>query len=71
MKSVNELLELFMRQAELEEAMRKPGGARVTEERELLALRRRIAELPEAAGLALRPAAATAGAAKSGCGIDT
>ena len=35
MKSVNELLKLFMRQAELESAMRKPGGARVTEEQEL------------------------------------
>lgn len=47
MKSVNELLRLFMRQAELESAMRQPGGARVTEEQALHALRRRLAELPE------------------------
>jgi hypothetical protein len=47
MKPVNELLELITRQAELEKAMRKPGGARVTEERELLAVRRKLAILPE------------------------
>jgi hypothetical protein len=47
MKSVNELLRLFMRQAELERAMRQPGGARVTEERELRAVRQRLAEFPE------------------------
>ena len=49
MKSVNELLELFMRQAEIEKSMRQPGGARVTEERELRALRLKIAEIPPAA----------------------
>jgi hypothetical protein len=43
MKSVNELLDLFMRPAELESAMRQPGGARVTEEQELHALRRKLA----------------------------
>jgi hypothetical protein len=48
MKSVNELLELFMRQAELEKAMRQPGGARVTEEQELHAVRKKIAKLPQA-----------------------
>jgi hypothetical protein len=48
MKSVNELLELFTRQAALEKAMRQPGGARVIEEQELLAVRRRLAKLPEA-----------------------
>ncbi len=47
MKSVNELLRLFMRQAELERAMRQPGGARVTQERELQVVRRRLAEFPE------------------------
>jgi len=47
MKSVNELLKLFMRQAELERAMRQPGGARVTEEKELHTVRRRLAEFPE------------------------
>jgi hypothetical protein len=50
MKSVNELLELFMRQAELEKAMRQPGGARVTEEQELHAVRQKLAKLPEAKG---------------------
>ena len=47
MKSVNELLKLFMRQAELERAMRQPGGARVIEEQELHAVRLRVAEFPE------------------------
>jgi hypothetical protein len=47
MKSVNELLKLFMRQAELERAMRQPGGARVTEEKELHTVRRHLAEFPE------------------------
>jgi hypothetical protein len=47
MKSINELLELFMRQGELERAMKQPGGARVLEERELHAVRRRLAAVPE------------------------
>lgn len=47
MKSVNELLQLFMRQAELENAMKRPGGARVIDEQELQAVRRRIAVFPE------------------------
>jgi len=53
MKSVNELLELFTRQAALEKAMRQPGGARVIEEQELLAVRRELAKLPEAMGISL------------------
>lgn len=48
MDSVNHLLKLFMRQAQLERAMKQPGGARVTEERELNALRQRLAGCPEA-----------------------
>jgi len=48
MESVNELLKLFMRQAQLERAMKQPGGARVTEERELHAVRRKLASFPEA-----------------------
>jgi hypothetical protein len=48
MKSINELLELFMRQAQLERAMTQPGGARVVEERELHAVRREIAAVPGA-----------------------
>jgi hypothetical protein len=47
MESVKELSELIMRQAELEKAMRSPGGARVIEERELLAVRQKLAQLPE------------------------
>ena len=47
MKSVNELLQLFMRQAELENAMKRPGGARVIDEQELHDVRRRIAVFPE------------------------
>jgi hypothetical protein len=47
MKSVNELLKLFMRQAKLERAMRQPDGARVTDEQELHAVRQRLATFPE------------------------
>jgi hypothetical protein len=65
MKSVNELLELFTRQAALEKAMRQPGGARVIEEQELLAVRRKLAKLPEATGLSLPTATDPAGTAKS------
>jgi hypothetical protein len=54
MKPANQLSELFLRQAQLEEAMRKPGGARVTEERELLAVRQQLAQLPEAVLMAER-----------------
>jgi hypothetical protein len=43
MQSGKELLELVARQAELEKAMRQPGGARIIEEQELLALRRKLA----------------------------
>jgi hypothetical protein len=48
MKSVNELLELFMRQAQLERAMRQPGGARVIDARELEAVKLKLAAVPEA-----------------------
>jgi len=48
MKSVNELLGLFMRQAQLERAMRQPGGARVIDARELEAVNRKLAAVPEA-----------------------
>jgi hypothetical protein len=56
MKSVNELLELFMRQAQLERAMRQPGGARVIDARELEAVKQKLAAAPEAVK---REAAAT------------
>jgi hypothetical protein len=48
MKSVNELLELFTRQAELETAMRQRGGARVTDEKELQAVKAKLAAVPDA-----------------------
>jgi hypothetical protein len=48
MKSVNELLELFTRQAELENAMRQRGGARVTDEQELQAVKAKLASVPDA-----------------------
>jgi len=46
---VNELLLLFMRQAQLERAMKQRGGARVVEEQELHVLSRKLAAYPEAA----------------------
>jgi DNA-directed RNA polymerase specialized sigma24 family protein len=48
MQTVSEALDLLKRQAELEAAMRQPGGIRVTEEQELHAVRRRLAQFPEA-----------------------
>ena len=48
MKSVNELLQLFTRQAELESAMRQRGGARVTDEQELQAVKAELAAIPDA-----------------------
>jgi len=48
MESVNELLKLFMRQAELERATKHPGGVRVIEERELKAVREKLARVPDA-----------------------
>jgi hypothetical protein len=70
MKSVNELLELFMRQAELEKAMRQPGGARVTEEQELHAVKQKLAKLPEAKGLSATSAMGPPKTAISDCEID-
>jgi hypothetical protein len=70
MKSVNELLELFTRQAALEKAMRQPGGARVIEEQELLAVKRKLAKLPEAMGISLTTAMDRAEAATPDLGLD-
>jgi hypothetical protein len=70
MKSVNELLELFMRQAELEKAMRQPGGARVTEEQELNAVRQKLAKLPAAKGLSIASAKGSPKTANSDCEFD-
>jgi hypothetical protein len=48
MEPLTEALRLLRRQAELEIAMRKPGGIRVTEERELYQLQAHLARIPAA-----------------------
>lgn len=45
MEPLTEALRLLRRQAELEIAMRKPGGIRVTEERELYQLQAHLARI--------------------------
>lgn len=47
METVSEALGLLTRQLEIEAAMKRPGGIRITEERELLALRRRLSQCPD------------------------
>jgi len=49
MKSVNELLVLFMRQAQLERATKQRGGARVVEEQDLHVVRQKFPAYPRAA----------------------
>jgi len=46
MEPLNKALRLLRRQSELEEAMRRPGGIRVTEERELYQLGDDVALIP-------------------------
>ena len=48
METVNEALALLKRQAELEAAMKQPGGIRITEEQELHLVRRKLENFPEA-----------------------
>jgi hypothetical protein len=48
MEPLHEVLRLIKRQTELESAMRRPGGIRVTEERELYQLRGALAQFPAA-----------------------
>jgi len=48
METVNETLGLLKRQAEIENAMKQPGGIRITEEQELHLVRQRLARFPEA-----------------------
>jgi hypothetical protein len=48
MEPLSEALRLLRRQSELEEAMRRPGGIRVTEERELYQLRDNLQKYPAA-----------------------
>ncbi len=48
MEPLREALRLMKRQTELENAMRRPGGIRVTEERELYQLRGALSQFPAA-----------------------
>jgi hypothetical protein len=48
MEPLHEALRLIKRQTELENAMRRPGGIRVTEERELFHLRQALTQYPAA-----------------------
>ena len=48
MEPVQHALSLLKRQSELENAMRRPGGIRVTEERELYRLREALSQFPAA-----------------------
>jgi hypothetical protein len=56
MQTVNEALRLLRRQADLERAMKQPGGVRITEEQELHVVRRQLMEFPEAMEAALQAA---------------
>ena len=48
METIIEALDLLKRKAELESAMKQHGGIRITEERELHIVRRRLENFPEA-----------------------
>lgn len=48
MEPLSEALSLMRRQSQLEDAMRRPGGIRVTEERELYELRTALQKYPAA-----------------------
>jgi hypothetical protein len=56
MENIHQALELLKRQAELENGLRQPGGLRVTSERELYALRKRLQRYPEAVNAILQKA---------------
>lgn len=47
MQPIDGIIELLRQQEELESAMRRPGGVRITEERTLLALRDQLKAYPE------------------------
>jgi hypothetical protein len=48
MQTVTDALNLLKRQTEIEQAMKNPGGIRITEEQELHTIRRKLQEFPEA-----------------------
>ena len=56
MEPIIEVLRLIKRQSELESAMRRPGGIRVTEERELHQLRGALSRYPAAVNAILEAA---------------
>jgi hypothetical protein len=56
---LHEALRLIKRQTELENAMRRPGGIRVTEERELFQLRHALTQYPAAVTAIIDAAART------------
>jgi hypothetical protein len=58
MQMVNEALNLLKRQAELESGMRRPGGIRILEERELHRVRQSLQRVPEATDAVLQAARA-------------
>ncbi len=57
MEPLHEALRLIKRQTELENAMRRPGGIRVTEERELYQLRSALTRFPAAVTAIMETAA--------------
>ncbi len=57
MEPLHEALRLIKRQTELENAMRRPGGIRVTEERELYQLRHALTQYPAAVAAIIEAAA--------------
>jgi len=56
MEPITEALELLKRQAVLENGLRRAGGIRVTEERELYAVRERLQRYPQAVATILQMA---------------
>ena len=56
MEPMTEALALMKRQSELETGLRQPGGIRVTEERELYAVRQRLQRYPQAVAAILQTA---------------
>jgi hypothetical protein len=57
MEPLHEALRLIKRQTELENAMRRPGGIRVTEERELFQLHYALTQYPAAVTAIIEAAA--------------
>ncbi len=56
MKTIDDTLSVLRRQAEIESAMKQPGGIRITEEQELHTIRRLLKRFPEAVDAILQAA---------------